>query len=123
MRFRVSVRTVPTKNTAGMCPLMRRGMRLAGRSPGLPASDAAPNMAKPCSDVFRARGPARKTEHGSHTHLDRNNGRMEGFNGVAREGDKTSRPTRRAGSPAIDGMRARHGMRPRSGLAGITSAA
>ena len=121
-RFWISVQMAPTKNTANIRPLMRRGMRLAGRNPRTFMSDAATNIAKACNDVFRARGLARKTEHESHIHFkkDRNNNKMESFNGVVRDREKTMRSIKRADSPIIDGMRIHHNTRPQSGLNGIS---
>ena len=121
-RLWISVQVAPTKNTANIRPLMRRGMRLAGRNPKVLTSDAAPNIAKACNDVFRAPGLARKTEHESHIHFrgDRNNNKMESFVGIVRDREKTMRSIKRPDSPVVDGMRIHHNTRPHTGLGGMS---
>ena len=90
-RFWIAVQLAPTKNTADIRPLMRRGLRLAGRNPEVLTSDGGPSTAKACNDVFRSPGLRRKTIHESHIHLagDRNNNKMESFNGVVRTGKRS----------------------------------
>ena len=119
-RFWIAVQLAPTKNTANIRPLMKRGMRLAGRNPEVLTSDGGPNIAKACNDVFRAPGLRRKTIHESHIHLagDRNNNKMESFNGGVRDREKVMRSIKRRDSAVIDGMRIHHNTRPHTGLGG-----
>lgn len=121
-RFWISVQVAPTKNTADIRPLMRRGMRLAGRNPEVLTSDGAPNIKKACDDVYRARGLARKTSQERHIHFngDRNNNKSESFNGVVRDREKTMRSIKRPDSPVIEGMRIHHNTRSHMGLGGIS---
>lgn len=121
-RFWISVQMAPTKNTADIRPLMRRGMRLAGRNPEVLTSDGAPNIKKACDDVYRAPGLARKTDQERHIHFngDRNNNKSESFNGVVRERVKAMRSLKRPDSPVIEGMRIHHNTRPHTGLGGIS---
>ena len=121
-RLWISVQMAPTKNTADIRPLLRRGMRLAGRNPDVLTSDAAPNIKKACDDVYRAPGLARKTDHERHIHFrgDRNNNKSESFNGVVRDREKTMRSIKRPDSPVIEGMRIHHNTKSHMGLGGIS---
>ena len=119
-RFWIAVQLAPTKNTADIRPPTRRGLRLAGRNPGVLASDGGPGTAKACSGAFRSPGLRRKAVHESHIRLagDRNNNKMESFNGAVRDREKAMRSIKRRDSPVIDGMRIRHNTRSHMGLVG-----
>ena len=119
-RFWIAVQLAPTKNTANMRLLIKRGMRLAGCNPEVLTSNGGPNITGACSDVFRGPGLRRKTIHESHIHLagDRNNNKMESFNRGVRDKEKVVRSIKRRDAAVIDDMRIHHNAGPHMGLEG-----
>ena len=117
-RFWIAVQLAPTKNTADIRLPARRGLRLAGRNPEALTSDGGPSTAKARSGAFCRPGLRRKTVHESRIRLagDRNNNKMESFNGVVRDREKVTRPIKRRDSPVINGMRIRHNTKSHMGL-------
>ena len=97
---------------------------IAGKKPKVLISDGAYNFHRAYNKEYWTRKRPR-TQHVQHIHLagDKNNNRMETFNGELRDREKTMRSVKIDDSPVLKGMQIFHNyVRPHMALEGKTPA-
>ncbi len=122
-RFWIAQEVASTKYTADVRPLLALGKAVAGKKPKTFITDGAANFHEAYSYEFWTGKVADRTEHIRHIRLagDRNNNRMERFNGELRQREKVMRTLKRTDSPILSGMQIYHNyIRPHEALNGKT---
>jgi len=82
-RFWIAQQVADTKYTADITPLFREGRKFAGKAPSTLITDGAFNFHSAYKHEFRRENDALAIQHIRHVRMsgDRNNNRMERFNG------------------------------------------
>jgi len=122
-RFIIAQQVANTKYTADVRPLFQLAKTVAGKSPKTFITDGAANFHEAYTQEFWAQRNDCRTEHIRHIRLagDRNNNRMERFNGEVRQSEKVMRTLKRPDSPILSGYRIYHNyIRPHEALEGKT---
>jgi len=122
-RFLIAQQVASTKYTADVRPLLELGKAVAGKKPKTFITDGAPNFHEAYMQEFWTQNLETRTEHIRHIRLagDRNNNRMERFNGEVRQREKVTRTLKRMDSPILSGYRIYHNyVRPHEALKGKT---
>lgn len=124
-RFWIAQEVANTKYTADVRPLLELGKAVAGKKPKTFITDGAANFHEAYMQEFWTRDLDNRTEHIRHIRLqgDRNNNRMERFNGELRQREKVMRTLKRMDSPILSGYQIYHNyIRPHEALEGKTPA-
>jgi transposase-like protein len=122
-RFLIAQQVANTKYTADVRPLLELGKAVAGKKPKTFITDGAANFHEAYLQEFHTMKRENDTEHIRHIRLagDRNNNRMERFNGEVRQREKVTRTLKRMDSPILAGYRIYHNyIRPHEALEGKT---
>jgi len=122
-RFWIAQEVADTKYTADVRSLFQLAKAVAGKTPKTLVSDGAPNFHEAYLKEFHTARLDTRTEHIRHIRLagDRNNNRMERFNGELRQREKVMRNLKRTDSPILSGMQIYHNyVRPHEALQGKT---
>jgi hypothetical protein len=99
------------------------GKAVAGKKPKTFITDGAANFHEAYLKEFHTARDETDTEHIRHIRLagDRNNNRMERFNGEVRQREEVTRTLKRMDSPILSGYRIYHNyIRPHEALEGKT---
>ncbi len=124
-RFWIAQEVASTKYTADVRPLLQIAKQIAGKQPKTFITDGAANFHEAYLKEFRTMNVETRTEHIRHIRLagDRNNNRMERFNGEVRDREKVMRGLERKDSPILAGYQIYHNyIKPHKGLDGKTPA-
>jgi hypothetical protein len=124
-RFLIAQQVANTKYTADVQPLLELGKAVAGKKPKTFITDGAANFHEAYLQEFWTQNKDGRTEHIRHIRLagDRNNNRMERFNGEVRQREKVTRTLKRMDSPILTGYQLFHNyIRPHQALQGRTPA-
>jgi transposase-like protein len=124
-RFWIAQEVADTKFTADLRPLFKLGKKIADKQPKTLITDGAPNFHEAYMKEFYTKRLENRTEHIRHIRLagDRNNNRMERFNGEVRDREKVMRGLERKDSPILVGYQIYHNyIRPHQALKGKTPA-
>jgi transposase-like protein len=124
-RFLIAQQVANTKYTADVRPLLELGKAVAGKKPKTFITDGAANFHEAYLQEFHTMKRDTDTEHIRHIRLagDRNNNRMERFNGEMRQREKVMRTLKRMDSPVLSGYQIYHNyIRPHEALKGKTPA-
>jgi transposase-like protein len=122
-RFLIAQQVATTKYTADVRPLLELGKAVAGKKPKTFITDGAANFHEAYMQEFWTQSKDTRTEHIRHIRLagDRNNNRMERFNGEVRQREKVMRTLKRPDTPILSGYRIYHNyIRPHEALEGKT---
>jgi transposase-like protein len=122
-RFLIAQQVANTKYTADVRPLLELGKAVAGKKPKTFITDGAANFHEAYMDEFWTQNKDTRTEHIRHIRLagDRNNNRMERFNGEVRQREKVMRSLKRPDTPILSGYQIYHNyIRPHEALEGKT---
>jgi transposase-like protein len=124
-RFWIAQQVAETKYTADVTPLFREGKRIAGKAPNTIITDGAFNFESAFRSAFFRENKALAIQHIRHVRMsgDKNNNRMERFNGEIRDREKIMRSLKTEDSPILTGYQLFHNyIRPHMALAGQTPA-
>lgn len=124
-RFWIAQEVTNTKYTADVRPLLELGKAVAGKKPKTFITDGAANFHEAYLKEFWTRDLDTRTEHIRHIRLagDRNNNRMERFNGELRQREKVMRTLKKPDTPILSGYQIYHNyIRPHEALEGKTPA-
>jgi transposase-like protein len=124
-RFWIAQEVANTKYTADVRPLLELGKAVAGKKPKTFITDGAANFHEAYLKEFHTMKRETDTEHIRHIRLqgDRNNNRIERFNGELRQREKVMRSLKKMDSPILSGMQIYHNyVRPHEALASKTPA-
>jgi transposase-like protein len=124
-RFWIAQEVANTKYTADVRPLLELGKAVAGKRPKTFITDGAANFHEAYMQEFWTQDLDTRTEHIRHIRLagDRNNNRMERFNGELRQREKVMRTLKRPDTPILAGYQIFHNyIRPHEALDGKTPA-
>lgn len=122
-RFWIAQEVASTKYTADVRPLLELGKAVAGKKPKSFITDGAANFHEAYMQEFWTRDLDTRTEHIRHIRLqgDRNNNRMERFNGELRQREKVMRTLKKPDTPILSGYQIYHNyIRPHEALNGKT---
>lgn len=123
-RFWIAQQVADKKHSSDIRPLFQEGKRVAGKKPNVLISDGAPNFHYAFNKEFYTNTKPR-TQHIQHIRLqgDKNNNKMERFNGEVRDREKVMRGLKRQDTPILKGYQIYHNyLRPHEGLDGKTPA-
>jgi len=124
-RFWIAQEVANAKYTADVRPLLELGKAVAGKKPKTFITDGAANFHEAYLKEFHTARRETDTEHIRHIRLagDRNNNRMERFNGELRQREKVTRTLKRPDTPILTGYQIYHNyIRPHEALDGKTPA-
>ncbi len=109
-RFWIAQEVADTKYTADVRPLLQLAKQVAGKQPKSFITDGAANFHEAYLKEFHTAKLENRTEHIRHIRLagDRNNNRMERFNGEVRDREKVMRGLERKDSPILAGYQIYH---------------
>ena len=105
--------------------MFRAGREIAGKTPTVVITDGARNFSSAIRHAYWREHKALALEHVRHIRMsgDRNNNRMERFNGEIRDREKVMRSLKTADSPILTGLQIHHNfVRPHMGLENKTPA-
>ena len=122
-RFWIAKEVADKKYTADITPLFREGKKSAGKAPHTLITDGAFNFDSAYRKAFYRENKALMTRHVRHIHIkgDKNNNRMERFNGELRDREKVIRSLKKMDTPILAGMQIYHNyIRPHMALDGQT---
>ena len=124
-RFWIAQEVANTKYTADVRPLLQIAKQIAGKQPKTFITDGAANFHEAYLKEFYTRKLENRTEHIRHIRLagDRNNNRMERFNGEVRDREEVMRGLERKDSPILTGYQIYHNyIKPHKALENRTPA-
>jgi transposase-like protein len=124
-RFWIAQQVADTKYTADITPLFKEGKQFAGKVPSTVITDGAFNFESAFRSAYRRESEAMMTTHIRHVRFqgDRNNNKMERFNGELRDREKVTRNLKKMNTPILSGMQIYHNyIRPHMALEGRTPA-
>jgi putative transposase len=124
-RFWIAKQVAATKYTADISPLFREGKKIAGKAPSTLITDGAFNFHSAFEKAYWRENKALAIEHIRHVRMsgDKNNNRMERFNGELRDREKVTRNLKKDDTPILTGMQIFHNfIRPHMALSGGTPA-
>jgi transposase-like protein len=109
-RFWIAQEVADTKYTVDVRPLFQLAKQVAGKQPKTFITDGVANFHEAYLREFHTMSKATDTEHIRHIRLagDRNNNRMERFNGEVRDREKVMRGLERKDSPILSGYQIYH---------------
>jgi transposase-like protein len=122
-RFWIAQQVADTKYTADITPLFREGKRVARKVPSRVITDGAFNFHSAFESAYYRESKALMTQHIRHVRMsgDKNNNRMERFNGELRDREKVTRNLKKTDTPILSGMQIFHNyVRPHMALEGRT---
>jgi transposase-like protein len=122
-RFWIAQQVADTKYTADITPLFREGKKVAGKAPSVLVTDGAFNFESAFREEYKREREALAIRHIRHVRMsgDRNNNRMERFNGELRDREKVTRSLKKSDTPILAGMQIYHNyVRPHMALDGRT---
>lgn len=105
--------------------MFRQGRHVAGKAPHTLITDGALNFSSAFESAFYRENKALAIQHIRHVRMsgDKNNNRMERFNGELRDREKVMRSLKKADSPLLAGCQIFHNyIRPHMALDGKTPA-
>ncbi len=124
-RFWLAQEVADTKGTADIRPLFKEARLAAGKKPHTLITDGAFNFESAFRQEFRREREALTIQHIRHVRMggDKNNNRMERFNGELRDREKVTRSLKKPDTPILEGMQIFHNyVRPHMALNGETPA-
>lgn len=124
-RFWLAQEVADTKGTADIRPLFKAAKITAGKKPHTLITDGAFNFESAFREEYKREREALAIQHIRHVRMsgDRNNNRMERFNGELRDREKVTRNIKKSDTPILAGMQIYHNyVRPHMGLKGKTPA-
>jgi len=124
-RFWIAQEVADTKYTADITPLLRDGKKFAGKVPQTLITDGAFNFESAFQTAYRRESEALVTKHIRHIRMqgDKNNNKMERFNGELRDREKVTCNLKKSDTPILSGMQIYHNyIRPHMALDGQTPA-
>jgi transposase-like protein len=124
-RFWIAQQVADTKYTADITPLFREGKKAAGKAPSIVITDGAFNFHSAFEKAYYRESRALMSQHIRHVRMsgDKNNNRMERFNGELRDREKVTRNIKKSDTPILAGMQIYHNyVRPHMALRGRTPA-
>jgi transposase-like protein len=124
-RFWLAQEVADTKGTADIRPLFKAAKITAGKKPHTLITDGAFNFESAFREEFKREREALAIRHIRHVRMsgDRNNNRMERFNGELRDREKVTRNLKKSDTPILSGMQIFHNyIRPHMALEGKTPA-
>jgi transposase-like protein len=124
-RFWIAQQVAETKYTADITPLFRESKKVAGKVASTVITDGAFNFHSAFEKAYHRENKALMTQHIRHVRMsgDRNNNRMERFNGELRDREKVTRNLKKDDTPILAGMQIFHNyVRPHMALDGQTPA-
>ena len=124
-RFWIAQQVADTKYTADITPLFREGKKVAGKAPSTIITDGAFNFHSAFEKAYWRENKALAIQHIRHVRMsgDRNNNRMERFNGEIRDREKVMRSLKKQDTPILVGAQIFHNyVRPHMALNGQTPA-
>lgn len=124
-RFWIAQEVADTKYTADVRPLLQLAKQLAGKKPKTFITDGAANFHEAYMKEFYTTKLETRTEHIRHIRLagDRNNNKMERFNGEVRDREKVMRGLETKDSPILTGYQIYHNfIKPHKALENRTPA-
>ena len=122
-RFWIAKEVAETKFTADITPMFRQGKDFAGKAPSTLITDGAFNFDSAFRKAFWRENKALMIQHVRHVRMsgDKNNNRMERFNGEIRDREKVMRSLKKVDSPILTGYQIYHNyVRPHMALDGKT---
>ena len=122
-RFWIAKEVADKKYTTDVAPLFREGKKLAGKAPSTLITDGAFNFHSAFEKAYYRENKALAIRHVRHIHMkgDKNNNRMERFNGELRDREKVTRSLNKSDTPILAGMQIFHNyVRPHMALEGKT---
>ncbi len=123
-RFWIAEQVADSKYTEDVRPLLKEGVKVAGKKPDMFITDGAPNFHEAYQKEYWSK-VAPRTSHIKHIHLagDFNNNKMERMNGEVRDREKVMRGIKKMDSPIFKGYQIYHNyIREHEGLKGKTPA-
>ena len=124
-RFWIAQQVADTKYTADITPIFRQGKELAGKAPTTIITDGAFNFSSAFHKAFWRENKALAIQHIRHVRMsgDRNNNRMERFNGELRDREKVTRNLKKPSTPILADYQIFHNyLGPHMALEGRTPA-
>jgi hypothetical protein len=124
-RFWIAQEVASTKYTTDVRPLLELGKAVAGKKPKTFITDGAANFHEAYLKEFYTKKLETRTEHIRRIRLagDRNNNRMERFNGELIQREKVLRTLKKPGTPILAGYQIYHNyIRPHEAIDGKTPA-
>lgn len=124
-RFWLAQEVADTKGTADVRPLFKQAKVTAGKKPHTLITDGAFNFESAFREEYKREREALVIQHIRHVRMsgDRNNNRMERFNGELRDREKVTRNLKKTDTPILVGMQIYHNyVRPHMALKGRTPA-
>ena len=124
-RFWIAQEVADTKHTHDARNLFRKGAEVAGKRPLTLITDGLPAYHDACLKEYWTQRKASRTKHIRHITLQgqRNNNKMERFNGEIRDREKVMRSLKTTDTPIISGYQIFHNyLRPHIALNGKTPA-
>jgi transposase-like protein len=124
-RFWLAQEVADTKGSADIRPLFKQARAIANKKPSTLITDGAFNFESAFNKEFHREKEALVVRHIRHIRLqgDKNNNRMERFNGEIRDREKVMRSLKTTDSPVLTGYQLFHNyIRPHMALEGKTPA-
>lgn len=122
-RFWLAQEVADTKGTADIRPLFKQAKITAGKKPHTLITDGAFNFESAFREEYKREREALAIRHIRHVRMsgDRNNNRMERFNGELRDREKVTRNLKKPDTPILAGLQIYHNyVRPHMALEGKT---
>jgi hypothetical protein len=108
--FWIAQQVVDSKFMANITPLFREGRKIACETPTVVITDGAPNFNSAIRRAYWRENKALAIQHVRHVRMsgDRNNNRVERFNGEIRDREKVMRSMKKDDSPILTGYQIFH---------------